>query len=288
MSRERIRRVVCVCERKDIAAWAAANRAVMRHIAAEDYLLICPDAQVTEFRAVTAEGWEIPGESRFSKNCGLGLIRARVIGANHGRENWLFQQFLKINTILMSDLGDHDVMLIWDADTIPLRALDFFGKDGSLCCRPAREVHLPYFQTMEKLLGHGKLCAPSFIAQCLPVRVGWVRGMIAEIEARHGAPWVEAVLSVLPGISGSEFSEYEMIGNWVVAKHPGALTFRKRARWLRDGRAFAGDDPSSLRAMCAFAFLRLFFDYIAIERWDGGIFRLLKRAFGRVTRRAGR
>jgi hypothetical protein len=279
----RIRRVISVCEKRDIDVWKIASRAVARHIPADEFHLLCPDSQVGEFAAVTHKAWKILGESSYSENCGLVMIRERVSGANRGRENWLFQQFLKINAALMSGLGDDEVMLIWDADTIPMKRLTFSNSErGCLLCYAGREVHAPYFETMGRLLGFGKVCAPSFIAQCLPLRVGWVRGMVREIEQRHGIPYTEAVLSVLPGVSGSEFSEYETIGNWVATRFPGALEFRESGRWLRDGRFFAGAASGSFRGGCAFALLRPFFDYAAMEKWGGRS--IARRLAGRISR----
>lgn len=263
-----ISRVICVCEKKDLDTWRLACRMIPSKIEADDYLLLCPDDQVVDFQRITCDSWKIEGESAYAQNCGIGMIRLHTTGANCGRENWLFQQFLKINAILMSGLPDDDVILIWDADTVPLRKLDFVA-DGRLETYPAAESHKPYFITMERLLGFGKQTACSFIAQCLPVKVGWVRHLVTEIEKRHHMDYPEAVLSVLRGESGSEFSEYEMIGNWVMRHYPDELIFKSRGRWLRSGRLFTGTCAYSLRARLALGFLSLMYDYAAIEVWGG-------------------
>lgn len=263
-----ISRVICVCEKKDLNTWRMACRMIPPRINANEYLLLCPDGQVADFQNITTDSWRIAGESAYTKDCGIGMIRQHTTGANRGRENWLFQQFLKINAILMSGLSDDEVILIWDADTVPLRRLEFIA-NGRLEAYPAAESHKPYFITMERLLGFGKQTACSFIAQCLPVKVGWVRHLVAEIEKRHHMDYTEAVLSVLRGESGSEFSEYEMIGNWVMHHYPGELIFKSRGRWLRSGRLFTGTCTDSLRARIAFGVLALMYDYAAIEVWGG-------------------
>jgi hypothetical protein len=271
--RGKISRVISVCERKDIEAWRISSRAVVRHIEADSYFLLCPDQQLDEFKSESGDGWTIQRESSFIRNCDLDVIRMSVTGANIGREHWIFQQFLKINAIIMSDLRDDDVVLIWDADTIPLNNLVFTRTcDSTLMCYGGSEVHSPYFSTIENLFGFGKQSDPSFIAQCMPVRVGWIRSMIAEIEDRFETPYEQAILSLLPGVSGSEFSEYETIGNWTMARYPNELEFRKNGRWLRNGRFFTGGDLRSSRAILSMRILCIFYDYMAVENWRSNRF----------------
>lgn len=262
----RIDHVISVCEAKDLGTWKLAAVRVLRHIRATSYELICPDAQVQAFRDATPVGWQITGESAYSANCSQEMIHRIALGANRNRVNWIFQQFLKINAAKARD--EDDIVLIWDADTIPLRELEFIDpSDGKLLCYHSREVHQPYFDSMQKLLGFGKACEPSFIAQCLPVRAGWVTEMVCEIEDRFSVPYPEAVMSVLPGISGSEFSEYETIGTWAWVKRPGEIALRDRNRWMRRGSSFFGTSPGALRAKLLLAVMSWHFDFVAIENW---------------------
>jgi hypothetical protein len=263
-----VKRVISVCEAKDIAVWAIASRRIVRHIGADFYQLICPDAQISEFEAVTAPGWEITGESRVSGNCSVGMIRERVCGENVNRVHWLFQQFIKLNAIAGSELGDRDVVVIWDADTVPLRRLDFVDPaSGRIRYYHGKEHHRPYFETIEALCGFGRMIDVSFIAQCLPVRAGWVRDMLREIEDRFAGSYVEAILRHLPGKSGSEFSEYETIGSWVMMHHRDEVVFQEKKRWLRSGSWFFGSRLSGPVAKGLFCLLANRYDYVAIEKW---------------------
>ncbi|WP_348223662.1 hypothetical protein [Luteolibacter sp.] len=220
------------------------------------------------FEAATAPGWEITGESRFSSNCQLDMIRGKVSGANTNRVHWLFQQFIKINAIAESDLDDGELVVIWDADTVPLRKIDFSdGPTGCIRYYHGKEHHQPYFDTIEALCDLERLTNLSFIAQCLPVRAGWVRELLQDIEERLSQSYVEAVLSRLPGKSGSEFSEYETIGAWVLAHHRDEMVFRKKNRWLRSGSSFFGSRTFGPMAMILFRLLAIRYDFVAIENW---------------------
>ena len=289
LANDRLRRVVSVCELKDIAAWRIASRQITRHIAAQEYHLICPDAQLAEFQRASHPAWEILGESGFWANCHPDMIRAKVVGSNADRVHWLFQQFIKINAVCDSGLNDEDLVLIWDADTVPLRPIGFVDAgSGKLCYYHGTEHHCPYFETIERLLGFGKVSAKSFIAQCLPVRVLWVREVVREIQRRAGTPYVETILGLLPGLSGSEFSEYETIGSWILRHHRDEMIFRPRNRWLRGGLRFFGADPSGIRASLLMRLLAFHYDFVAIENWYRPItFHRIARALSKCLPRRG-
>jgi hypothetical protein len=265
---ETVKRVVSVCEAKDIRVWKIASGKIVRHILADSYQLVCPDLQISLFREASHPTWEILGENQVTEDCGTEMIRSRVCGENLHRVNWLFQQFVKINVIARSGLEDGDAVVIWDADTVPLRDIRFIEPlDGRLCCFHGRERHAPYFRTIEALLGFGRVTDVSFIAQCLPLRVGWLREMVAEIENRAGKPYAEAVLACLPGESGAEFSEYETIGSWMLRNHPDEIALRKDNRWLRRGSSVFPENLKGLSAQVLFFLLARFYHFVSIENW---------------------
>ena len=138
---------------------------------------------------------------------------------------------------------------------------------GRLVYYHGTEYHLPYFETIRKLLGNERETGFSFIAQCMPLRVGWAREMIAGIEARFAIPYEEAVLGLLPGVSGSEFSEHETLGSWIWQHHRNDIVIRERNRWLRSGARWFGKDLESLKSIVIFRLLALHYDYVAVEKW---------------------
>ncbi|MES2659830.1 MAG: hypothetical protein V4689_14520 [Verrucomicrobiota bacterium] len=272
-----------MCEIKDIGTWEIAARAIIRHIDADEYQLVCPDAQIADFESATCAGWNVVGEGRYSENCGLSMILSRVKGENQTRGHWLFQQFVKINAINQSGLEDSDLVLIWDADTVPLRRIDFIDAvSGRVAFYHGAENHPPYFDTMTRLLGYGKLTDKSFIAQCLPVRVGWVRQFVGGIESEFNAPFAAVVLDLLPGQSGSEFSEYETLGTWILKNHPDEVVFKARNRWLRSGANLLKADREGYRSRMILRGLSLYYDFVAIERWSRPV--TWKRVIGKIAR----
>jgi hypothetical protein len=281
-----VRRIISVCEARDLDIWAITAKNVIEHIESESYHLICPDAQIPAFGQPTPRPWHITGENAFSENCSVEMIRSRVKGRNIDRVHWLYQQFLKINAIVDSNLDDDAIVVIWDADTVPLRKIRFAENDGGrLLVYPGAERHTPYFETIESLLGRGSIADFSFISQCLPVRAGWVRGLVREIESRAGVPYVEAVLRILPGVSGSEFSEYETIGTWIWRHHRKGIVVRNDKRWLRNGAALFGGHTKGWRAETLFLLLSYRYDFVAIEKWSrplnlGRVFSFLSRKLG--------
>lgn len=279
----RVSRVISVCEARDIDVWKTASRHVARNIDADSYQLICPDHQIAEFVGVSAPCWQIVGENRLNGDECLALIRQRVRGENIHRVHWLYQQFLKINAIRGSELGDDAVVLIWDADTIPLRRLDFIEpKSGSLVYYHGREHHAPYFETIGRLLGHDRVAGVSFIAQCMPLQVGWVREMCSWIENRFGTSFEESVLAMLPGLSGSEFSEYETLGSWCWHHHRGEMIMRVRNRWMRNGVRWLGADTESPKARLVLRLIACHYDYVAVEKWCRPV--TFRRVFNYIKR----
>ena len=268
----RLKRLISVCEIKDIEVWAIASRRIVRNIDAEKYCLICPNSQVDDFKRLTDANWTIQGEGDFASNCHPSIIQDQVSGANSTRVNWLFQQFLKINAILESELGDDELVLIWDADTVPLRKINFINPvNGLISYYHGSEHHIPYFETIRRVLGLEKLANESFVAQCMPIRVGWLKEMVNQIEIRFGNNYVDSILSALPGNSGSEFSEYETIGAWVLKYHRNEMEFRKKNFWLRSGSTIIGQNLSGIRARIFLNLLGIHYDFVAIENWKNSI-----------------
>ena len=125
---------------------------------------------------------------------------------------WYFQQLLKYQFAFHEP--EDDYFLIWDADTIPLRKLEFFDGQGRMLLTKAEEYHPPYFQTYEKILGQPARREFSFIAQHMVVQKSILREMLGDIE-RHcpgTENWVSKIMRNLGGEGSNRFSEYESWG----------------------------------------------------------------------------
>lgn len=78
------------------------------------------------------------------------ILEQRDPGAGR-RTGWYFQQFLKMAYALCCEAKAY---LVWDGDTLPLRKLTF-EENGKYLFNLKEEYHLPYFATMQKLIGGG-------------------------------------------------------------------------------------------------------------------------------------
>jgi len=172
-------------------------------------------------------------------------IRARGVEAT--RAPWYFQQFLKLGTPLAADGAPR--CLLWDADTVLLRPTAFFDGEGRALVARETEHHAPYFRTLDRLLGLGKVAPFSFIAQHLPVRTDHLRALLERIapgEVASGG-WVRRILDAVdPGhLTGAGFSEYETYGSFVHAEHPDSVVYRTLPS-MRHGALIFGPHPGRL------------------------------------------
>lgn len=260
--------MVSVCALQDIGAWRATAPRVLERIESEEYLLICPDAQIPDFTRATPGPWRIAGDDAFCGGYGFKRVESLVTGFNKRNVGHLFQQFLKINALIDPVLRDEDLVLIWDADTVPLRKIRFTDPaTGKIGYYSGVEHHPPYFQTLQKLTGLGKVVGPSFIAQCFPTKVKWAREFV---EAVSGGSYIQVCLDSLPGLDpqSQEFSEYEMMGTWNFVKHPEAVALKTRNRWTRHGSRLVGSELKGPWTGLFLFFLSFLYDFAAFEKWE--------------------
>lgn len=139
-----------------------------------------------------------------------------------GRTGWYFQQFLKMAyTYRCKD----EYYLVWDGDTIPVKNIALFDNEGHPIMALKEEYNKPYFDTMEKLIGFGKIRKESFISEHMLIHTGYMKELIEEIEKKadlEGKTFYEKILSAVEPemLSSSGFSEYETYGTYVTKKHP--------------------------------------------------------------------
>lgn len=160
------------------------------------------------------------------------------------RAGWYFQQFLKM---AYATICADEWYLIWDADTIPLRKLSFFTKDGKGILDIKSEYHKPYFRTIKKILGINKIIEGSFISEHMLINKKAMIELIYQIEQNSeikGIKFFEKVIYALniKELKGNGFSEYETYGNFVMKNFPEIYSVRK-LRTLREGKILLGACP---------------------------------------------
>ncbi len=253
-----VHKVVSTCIARDLEVWKVTAPQVLSRIAAVHYEVVVPDAEVAQFEAATPAPYRVVPESRYGEGRSLEWVRAQLPAAQAHRAGWYWQQLLKLQAVRAAERAD-DVVLIWDADTVPVANLHFVAADGRLVLRAAREHHAPYFAALQRLLGLPRQVDLSFIAQCMPARARWARGMASAIEARHGVHWFEAILRCAETGDASGFSEYETLGSWVFHHHNDEIVF-SASTWARQGKKVFGSLENFARVIGL--------DYVAFENWE--------------------
>lgn len=145
-----IAEVISVCSSKDVDAWTVAAKHIVQFIDAKSYLVIVPDQEVGLFSSVTCAPYKVMPESYYVGNA-KEKISQKLDANNQHRVGWYLQQFVKIAAVLRH--SDDDLVLIWDADTVPVRPLNFVERDGRLVYYKGSEYRKSYFIFIEKALG---------------------------------------------------------------------------------------------------------------------------------------
>lgn len=178
------------------------------------------------------------------------------------RAGWYFQQFLKLGIALRPELSSD--YLVWDADCVLLRPLQFVSPSGKVIITKSNEFHKPYFETLSKLLQIEREVDFSFISEHLVFNKELVLKMLSQIENKPGQPWWLTILDLIQdnNLAESGFSEYETYGNFVFAINPEAFEFRE-IDVCREGTELFGPTPTPLDLKMA----TLIYHYISFELW---------------------
>ncbi len=274
--------VISVCKRPDAKTWAIAAPKIMQFISAQNYKVIVPDYEVEFFKSVSPPTYQVLPETNYIENWQLLLAKhvPPLLGNSYG---WYLQQFIKLAAA--ADAPPNSKMLIWDADTVPLVPLKFANRDGKLNYYIGEENHLPYFETIEKLLHLKKQVRFSFIAQCFPVNSSWVKELFSAIQDVSGQSWQHALVSSFDMRLQSQFSEYETLGTFLTHRHPEEIVFSQN-KWERLGNSLI-KNSNNLNAI-KYKNILADLDFISFEKWDSNpptIFSKLKKKLRAVYKK---
>lgn len=181
---------------------------------------------------------EFINEDRVCNGMTLSKIKSLILNKvdSSQRAGWYFQQFIKMS---YANICDEDYYLVWDADTIPLRRINFF-KGEKPCLDLKKEYNKNYFITLEKLLALKKAVKKSFICEHMLINKDIMQELIGEIESRHKVNYYEAVINCIDkeAVNQSGFSEFETYGTFVLKKHKEAYVLRNIRKSLRHGKRY--------------------------------------------------
>ncbi len=173
--------VVAPCLRRDLPKLALAYQNLRRFAAIKQLHVITARRDFAQFKNTLGKDVVLIDENEMIPGVTFAALKVIPLARFSQGPGWYFQQLLKFQFAFHKPEDDH--YLIWDADTVPLRPLEFFDTQGRMLLTKAAEFHPPYFQTYENLLGRPAQREFSFIAQHMLVQKSVLRELLGEIEA---------------------------------------------------------------------------------------------------------
>ncbi|MBD3843756.1 MAG: hypothetical protein IE909_18150 [Campylobacterales bacterium] len=181
------------------------------------------------------------------------------------RRFWYYQQFLKLGFGL-TNISTKEHYLIWDADTVPIKEIEFFSNDGRIFLTESDyEYHFDYFKNIKYLLGDIKLHNKSFISQHLMVNKVHLKSFMRELKKSSDLSWYNFIVSSLRGSSQSLFSEYETFSNYVINRFIENYEVRE-VSWFRHANCL-NVNVQNLELLASY------YSYVSLEKFDVGLFR---------------
>jgi hypothetical protein len=234
--------VFTACRSRDLVTLRYAVERLRRHLAPESIIVATAHENFSAFEKVLGATVKLVDEDQLIPGMTLTGIRSLPIQYFPRAAGWYFQQLLKYAWCFQNGAVGH--YLVWDADTILLKPLDFFDGEGRMLMTKSREYHAPYFETFERLFGVPASYEFSFISQHQMVDKVLLQEMLNSIAGRFpgSSNWAWAILQTLPRRGVNLFSEYETYGHWLKHYHPESLRCRD-VPWLREGTEAVGFPP---------------------------------------------
>ena len=148
------------------------------------------------------------------------------------RLNWYYQQILKLSYVLNFIKKKKENIIIWDADTVILKKINFFKNEYSIKYGTLFEFHKPYYVTSKSITGDYPKYFISSLIQFTSLSVSEYNFFINKIldfdifEAKEiisiqlSKIILKNIFNIHKTYNGSLFSEYELIGisNYVFRK----------------------------------------------------------------------
>ena len=213
------KRVISVCNRQHIEVWKLTSALLPTFVEANEYVVYVPKNEVLEFKRVTNERIQVLSETDDLNIPYVEELRKKISDSgNSNRFGWYFQQYIMIHALIQSET---DASILWDADAVPVKKINFFDSNGIPNYLSAAEFNGEYFAMIDRLLGLKRLQSQSFVTPGFPIPREWVTDLISAIEQQnHGSKWFEAVSNSTDFSHQSGFSEFELLGTWITNSYP--------------------------------------------------------------------
>lgn len=209
----------------------------------KDIYLVSPDNKnIKDFAA--ANGVVFLNENSFFDYTAASINYVITAGRRKGlnRSGWIFQQLIKLS----GKAGTCRYYLVIDADHILLRPHTFITADSKFVFYQSTEYHMPYYRAIKRLLRFYPLSLFSYVSHKMIFDKEELQQLQQQIEKNSGnkLQWDKIILSNLNTDEASDFSEFELYGNFVSAGK------KTRAPWKDKMIAGTGDiSYEKLKAM---------------------------------------
>lgn len=192
--------------------------------------IICPAKEIYDFKSkLKFKEFEIiEEESLISFQKFLNIFKDLSNMINYkddfkNRISWYYQQILKISFVFQFIENYKKNIIIWDADTILIKKINFFKNNVSIQYGNFNEFHNQYFITNKKILGSTLKYHISFLNQFIAVstkEMSFLKKKIfnnelintTDIPSELSKLILKSIFTEHPIYNGSMFSEYELIG----------------------------------------------------------------------------
>lgn len=136
----------------------------------------------------------------------------------YDRAGWLYQQLLKLSADSLASSSEY---LLLDADTVLTKRQAFVVGEKHVLLH-SDEFNKPYFEVASELLGMPPQSLLSCVAHNMLISVPRLKALRQHLEQLHGKSWHAAILDAVDYSEVSGFSEYELYGQWCMARYPEA------------------------------------------------------------------
>lgn len=227
--------ILSTCLARDLPIYRLTYKALLEHFPGAIPHVVTRKPDFPKFWNACGTDLHLWDENDLVPHMTLQALRAYPLPFFPAGAGWYFQQFLKWAFVEVSNSDSY--YLIWDADTVPLRPLDFFDPQGRPYLTTSNEYHQPYFQTLEALTAIRPLDPISFISQHQIIDKAILRELLNEIIVNHTntGGWAWSIIEIMRGKGTNLFSEYETYGHYVRQRHPESVKLRNLC-WTREGR----------------------------------------------------
>ncbi len=190
---------------------------------------------------------EIVNKEKFFNLCNRYLKNKKDF--NSFRTSWYFQQVLKLTYSLSDNFFTNHNLVMWDADTIPIRKIEFFNKNNEpINYGSFYEYHLPYFEHNKILFGQNYkpfqfAATIQFYALNIQDRKD-LRAHILNFNQNHNISPSKLFVgeAIIKGIemqdksisvAGQLVSEQELVGAFIFKKYKRAKKDQKIIKFFR-------------------------------------------------------